>query len=102
MTLPILKARLPHLLADSTTEVIVHPGMALSDITGDSFEKGTSVAQADVQFWTQPQRYAELAGLISPELATTLAQLSTNFQRCHNVPRPKHLSVNKRSSLGSV
>lgn len=102
MTLPVLKARLAQIPANSTTEVIVHPGLKSSDVTHRHLTKESGIVAGDLHFWTNPQRFAELECLTHPELKDILAQLSSIYTRWHNVPRPKHLSIKQRPVFRSI
>lgn len=72
MTLPTLLESLRHLPRNTTTEVIVHPGIASKPSNPFADDTSGDVSAADQSFWCRTQRATELQALTSTELAAAV------------------------------
>ncbi|MFO0884566.1 MAG: ChbG/HpnK family deacetylase [Pirellulales bacterium] len=72
MTLSTLLDSLRHLPRNSTTEVIVHPGMTCQSTNPFADDTSGDVSAADQSFWCRSQRATELQALTSSELAAAV------------------------------
>jgi len=88
MTLPTLLDSLRHLPRNTTTEVIVHPGIAGKPKTPFADDTSGDVSAADQSFWCRSQRASELQALTSTELAAAVLPFQPSSQAELATPHP--------------